>query len=104
MNDPIGTYPLVAVLPDVNVEAGDFGVVEVQIVLKSWNDPPLSEEAKAVLTDEAVKCARWALLHGYLTVSGSWIAASCSELPGVTIRLELLSWDVVNYYAQATRH
>lgn len=104
MSDPIGTYPLVAVVPGVNVEAGDFGVVEVQVVLKSWNDPPLTLAELNVLIDEAIKCARWALHHGHLTVSGSWIAAACSELPGVTIRLELLSWDVVSYYAQATRH
>ena len=104
MNTPVETYPLLMVIDGAAVQAGDYGMVEAQLVLKSWNEPPLTDELKAALTEEAARCANWALNHRHLDGNGSWIVVACTDRPGVALRLELISWDVVGYYQIATRH
>lgn len=100
---PFDAYPLLAVVPGATVEAGDFGVVEAQLVLTGWNDPPLTDELQAELTVEAHVSARWALEHGHLTQSGAWAVVPC-RWSGVMLRLELISWAVIDAYGRATRH
>lgn len=104
MPSTIEEYPLLSLLPEATYKVGHYGFVEAQLVLAGWRDDELTPAERAELAQTALLSAQWALQYQYLAEDGDWVVVSCDELPGLQIRLELVSWDTAAGHRDATRH
>ena len=104
MSSTVEDYPLLSLLPEATCTAGHYGFVEAQLVLAGWHDDELTPSVRAELARTALLSAQWALQYQHLAEDGDWAVVSCDELPGLQIRLELVSWSTAAEYQYATRH